>query len=44
MFNYICPDGLRASRGTFIMVKSSVGPHSQFDLTLQAVAGCCYFV
>ena len=39
MFNYICPDGQRASGGTSIMVKSSV-PHSQFDLNinLQAVA------
>ena len=39
MFNYICPDGQRASGGTAIMVKSSV-PHSQFDLNtnLQAVA------
>ena len=39
MLNYICPDGQRASRGTSIMVKSSV-PHSQFDLNtnLQAVA------
>ena len=39
MFNYICPDGERASGGTSIMVKSSV-PHSQFDLNtnLQAVA------
>ena len=39
MFNYICPDGQRASRGTSIMVNSSV-PHSQFDLNanLQAVA------
>ena len=38
MFNYICPDGQRASGGTSIMVKSSV-PHSQFDLNtnLQAV-------
>ena len=31
MFNYIYPDGQRASGGTSIMVKSSV-PHSQFDL------------
>ena len=31
MFNYICPDGQRASGGTSIMVKSNV-PHSQFDL------------
>ena len=39
MFNYICPDGQRASGGTSIMVKSSV-PYSQFDLYihLQAVA------
>ena len=39
MFNHICPDGLRASGGTSIMVKASV-PHSQFDLNtnLQAVA------
>ena len=39
MFNYICPDGQRASGGTSIMVKSSV-PHSHFDLNtnLQAVA------
>ena len=39
MFNYICPDGQKASGGTSIMVKSSV-PHSQFDLNtnLQAVA------
>ena len=39
MFNYICPDGQRASGGTSIMVKSSV-PHSQFDLNtnLQAIA------
>ena len=39
MFNYICPDGQRASGGTSIMVKSSV-LHSQFDLNtnLQAVA------
>ena len=39
MFNNICPDGQRASGGTFIMVKSSV-PHGQFDLNtnLQAVA------
>ena len=39
MFNYICPDGQRASGGTSIIVKSSV-PHSQFDLNsnLQAVA------
>ena len=39
MFNYICPDGQRASGGTSIMVKSNV-PHSQFDLNtnLQAVA------
>ena len=39
MFNYICPDGQRASGRTSIMVKSSV-PHSQFDLNtnLQAVA------
>ena len=39
MFNYICPDGQRASGGTSIMVKSSV-PHNQFDLNtnLQAVA------
>ena len=28
MFNYICPDGQRASGGTSIMVKSSV-PHSR---------------
>ena len=32
MFNYICPDGQRASGGTSIMVISSI-PHSQFDLT-----------
>ena len=40
MFNYICPDGQRASGGTSIMVKSSI-PHSQFGLNtnLQAVAG-----
>ena len=39
MFNYICPDGQRASGGTSIMVKSNV-PHSQFYLNtnLQAVA------
>ena len=39
IFNYICPDGQRASGGTSIMVKSSV-PHSQFDLNtnLHAVA------
>ena len=39
MFNYICPDGQRASGGTSILVKSSV-PHSQFHLNtnLQAVA------
>ncbi|MES9994020.1 MAG: reverse transcriptase domain-containing protein, partial [Candidatus Thiodiazotropha sp.] len=39
MFNYICPDGQRASGGTSIMVKSNI-PHSQFDLNtnLQAVA------
>ena len=39
MFNYICPDGQRASGGTSIMVKSSV-PHSQFDVNtnLQAIA------
>ena len=39
MFNYICPNGQRASNGTSIMVKSSV-PHTQFDLNtnLQAVA------
>ena len=39
MFNYICPDGQRASGGTSIIVKSSV-LHSQFDLNtnLQAVA------
>ena len=39
MFNYICPDGQRASGGTSIMVKSSV-PHSQLDLNtnLQAIA------
>ena len=39
MFNYICPDGQRASGGTSIMLKSSV-PLSQFDLNtnLQAVA------
>ena len=39
MFNYISPDGQRASGGTSIMVKSSV-PHSQIDLNtnLQAVA------
>ena len=39
MFDYIYPDGQRASGGTSIMVQSSV-PHSQFDLNtnLQAVA------
>ena len=39
MFNYICPDGQKASGGTSIMVKSNV-PNSQFDLNtnLQAVA------
>ena len=39
MFNYICPDGQRASGGISIMVKSSV-PHRQFDLntSLQAIA------
>ena len=39
MFNYICPDGQRASGGTSIMVKASV-PQSHFDLitNLQAVA------
>ena len=39
MFNYICPDGQRASGGTSILVKSNI-PHSPFDLNtnLQAVA------
>ena len=37
MFNYICPDGQRASGGTSIMNKSSV-PHSQFDLNTNSLA------